>query len=137
MFKTPNFQKAKTPSNLKVSNIKAAPQDLKERFNQFFERVIKLCKKCPINATTSRIISQLIGCGGSIPANYAEASEAMSKKDFVKSLKTTRKELREYSIWIAGLKEAVDFTDSEFDALLQESKELTYIFTSIIKKADV
>ncbi|OGM20352.1 hypothetical protein A2863_04430 [Candidatus Woesebacteria bacterium RIFCSPHIGHO2_01_FULL_38_9b] len=44
MFKTPNFQKAKTPSNLKVSNIKAAPQDLKERFNQFFERVIKLCK---------------------------------------------------------------------------------------------
>ena len=82
MFKTPNFQKAKTPSNLKVSNIKAAPQDLKERFNQFFERVIKLCKKCPINATTSRIISQLIGCGGSIPANYAEASEAMSKKDF-------------------------------------------------------
>ncbi|KKQ43530.1 MAG: hypothetical protein US60_C0001G0045 [Microgenomates group bacterium GW2011_GWC1_37_8] len=136
MFKTPNFQKAKTPSNLKVSNIKAAPQDLEERFNQFFERVIKLCKKCPINATTSRIISQLIGCGGSIPANYAEASEAMSKKDFVKSIKIIRKESKESIVWLRGLKLVVEFDDSEFDALIQEATEFIYILTSILKKTD-
>ena len=91
--------------------------DLEERLKNFHLRTIRLCK--------------------SAGANYCEASEAMSKKDFVKSLKTSRKELREYSIWVAGLKEAADFADPEFDALLQESKELTYILTSIIKKTDV
>ena len=86
---------------------------------------------------TSRIIPQIVACSGSAGANFCEASEAMSKKDFVKSLKTSRKELREYSIWIVGLKEGVDFVDPEFDALLQESRELTYILTSIVKKTDV
>lgn len=111
--------------------------NLEERLKSFHIRTIKLCKKINITPVTSRIISQIVACSGSSGANYCEASEAMSKKDFVKSLKTSRKELREYSLWIAGLKEAANFTDSEFDILLQESKELIYILTSIIKKADV
>jgi four helix bundle protein len=111
--------------------------NLEDRLKSFHIRTIRLCKRIGNTPITSRIISQIVACSGSAGANYCEASEAMSKRDFVKSLKTSRKELREYSIWIAGLKEAADFTDSEFDALLQESKELTYIFTSIIKKADV
>ncbi len=111
--------------------------DLEERLKSFHLRTIKLCKRVKITPVTSRIIPQIVACSGSAGANYCEASEAMSKKDFVKSMKTSRKEIREYSIWIAGLKEAAEFTDPEFDALLQESKELTYIFTSIIKKTDV
>jgi len=111
--------------------------NLEERLKYFHIRTIKLCKRVRITSITSRIVPQIVACSGSSGANYCEASEAMSKKDFVKSLKISRKELREYTIWIAGLKEAVDFTDPEFDALLQESKELTYIITSIIIKADV
>ncbi len=112
-------------------------QNLEERFKSFHLRTIRLCKKIKVTPLTARLIPQLVSSSGSAGANYCEASEAMSKKDFVKCLKTSRKELREFSIWIAGLKEAVEFTDLEFDALLQESKELTYILTSIIKKTDI
>lgn len=104
--------------------------------NNFFLRTIRLCKKYPLNAITSRIISQLIGDGGSLPANYAEATEAMSRKDFVKSIKICRKEAKESKVWIRGLKEAVDFEDPEFDLLIQEASEFIYIFTSILKKTD-
>lgn len=134
--KNPNIQTAKIPSKIKVSNKKTIPRELGERTNEFFIRTVKLCKKCPLNAITSRILSQLIGCAGSIPANYAEASEAMSKKDFVKSIKICRKEAKESRVWLKGLKIAINFTDVEFDALIQEATEFIYIFTSILTKTD-
>jgi len=132
MTKIPKSQMSKTPNN----DEKEKPQDLEERLLNFFIRVIKLCKKCPLNARTSRIISQLTGSAGSIPANYAEASEAMSKKDFNKSIKIIRKEAKESQVWIRGLKEAVNFKDPEFDKLIQEAIEFICIFTSILKKTD-
>lgn len=122
----PKLKNSKTPSK--------KPQDLEKRLAHFFERIIRLTKKCPLNARTSRIISQLIGCGGSIPANYAEDSEAMSRKDFVKSIKIVRKEAKESRVWLRDLKIAVDFEDSEFEDLVKEATEFIYIFTSILKK---
>lgn len=136
MNKTPKRQKSKHPNKLKVSNKKEKPQDLEERLNEFFDRTVKLCKKSPLNPRTSRIISQLVGCAGSLPANYAEASEAMSKRDFNKSIKIVRKEAKESRVWTRGLKNTVDFRDPEFDALIQEATEFIYIFTSILKKTD-
>ncbi len=136
MDKTPKSQKAKYTSNRKVSNLKEKPRDLEERLGEFFERIIVLCKKCPMNPVSSRIISQLVADGGSLSANYAEASEAMSRKDFVKSIKICRKEAKESRVWLKGLKIAVDFKDPEFDALIQEATEFIYIFTSILKKTD-
>jgi four helix bundle protein len=135
MDKTPKFQNAKTPSNLKNQSPKI--YDLEERLRKFFERVAKLCKKVPLNARTQRSVSQLMGSAGSMGANYAEASEAMSKKDFVKSIKIARKETKESRVWLHGLKVIVDFEDSEFDGLIQECTEFIYIFTSILKKADL
>lgn len=135
MLKTPNVQKSKLPSKLEVKNKKKI-YNLEERFRKYFERVAKLCKKIPINPRTERVISQLIGTAGSVGANYAEASEAMSKKDFVKSIKITRKEAKESKVWLYGLKVVVDFEDPEFDELIQEANEFIYILTSILKKTD-
>lgn len=132
--KTPNFQNAKTPNKPKVTNKKT--QNLEERLNNFFMRVVRLYKRCPLNARASRIISQLTANGGSIPANYTEATEAMSRIDFVKSIKICRKEAKESRVWLNGLKVAVDFEDPEFDHLIQEATEFIYIFTSILKKTD-
>ena len=134
LTKKPSYQKAKTPNNIKLQGKK--PQNLEKRLNEFFIRNIKLCKKCPLNPRTSRIISKLTASSGSVPANYAEASEAMSKKDFCKSIKICRKEAKESRVWLDGLKAAVDFDDFEFDYLVQEATEFIYIFTSILKKTD-
>jgi four helix bundle protein len=136
-YKTQKLQEAKTQSNLKNSNQNNKIYNLEERLRKFFERVAKLCKKISLNARTERSVSQLMGASGSMGANYAEASEAMSKRDFVKSIKIVRKEAKEACFWLHGLKVIVDFQDPEFDALIQESTEFGYIFTSILKKADI
>lgn len=125
------------PSKLKVSNKKEKLFNLEQRLRLFFERVARLCKKIPLNSRTERVISQLMGTAGSMGANYAEASEAMSKKDFNKSIKIVRKEAKESRVWLHGLKIIVDFEDKEFDSLIQESTEFIYIFTSILKKTDL
>lgn len=136
-IKTPNIQESKTQSKSKTINTQSKKiYNLEERFQDYFERVIKLCKKCPKNSLTVRIIPQAVSSSGSLSANYAEASEAMSKKDFVKSIKISRKEVKESKVWVKGLQMAVDFTDSEFDLLLQEANEIIYILTSILKKTD-
>jgi four helix bundle protein len=121
---------------IKTKNYKERVFDLEERTRNFFIRAIKLCRKLPRNTLTNRQIEQLIGAAGSVSANYCEASEAMSKKDFVKCIKICRKEAKEAISWILGLKVAVNSSDSEFDYLKGEAKELIYIFTSILSKTD-
>ena len=134
LVKTQKLQESKTQKNLEIQNAKIF--DLEERLRIFFARVAKLCKKIPINARTSRSITQIMGSAGSMGANYAEATEAMSKRDFVKSIKIVRKEAKESIVWLQGLKVVVDFDDPEFDSLIQEAREFGYIFTSILQKAD-
>jgi len=110
--------------------------DLGERTKEFFVRTVKLCRKIPRNSLTNRQIDQLVGSAGSVAANYCEASEAMSKKDFNKSIKICRKEARESQNWFLGLKIAINSTDEEFDYLINEAKEFIYIFSSILSKTD-
>jgi len=110
--------------------------DLGERTKEFFVRTVKLCRKIPRNSLTNRQIDQLIGSAGSVSANYCEASEAMSKKDFNKSIKICRKEAKESQNWFLGLKIAINSTDKEFDYLINEAKEFIYIFSSILSKTD-
>ena len=69
--------------------------DLEERTAQFGEAVIDFAKTIPQGAVTNRIISQLVGAATSVGANYVEADDAVSKKDFLKSIGTCRKEARE------------------------------------------
>lgn len=87
----------------------------------------------PIN---ERIIKQVVASSGSVGANFQEASAAMSKKDFVKCLKISRKEAKECVLWFDGLKESDSNKSLEIDALIAEAKEITYILTSIISKAE-
>ena len=131
--KTQKIQDSKTQNKLENKN---KVYDLEQRFGNYFEKVIILVKKCPINDVTKRIISQVVASSGSVSANYAEASEAMSKKDFVKCLKICRKEAKETKVWLRGLKVAINLFISEFDLLIQESNEIIYILTSIISKND-
>ena len=68
------------------------PFDLEERTAKFGEEVIKFCKKIPRGPGNDRIIDQLAGSGTSVGANYCEADEAVSKKEFSNKIGTCKKE---------------------------------------------
>src|ERR1700694_2676987 len=77
------------------------PFDLEERTARFGEAIVRFSKKIPRGPTNNRLIDQLVGCGTSVGANYCEADERVSKKDFrnvigrcVKEAKETKHFLR-------------------------------------------
>jgi four helix bundle protein len=69
--------------------------DLEDRISEFAKKVIRLCKQLPQNTIVEEIIAQLIRASGSVGANYREANDALSKKDFKHRIKITRKEAKE------------------------------------------
>src|SRR5215510_13191281 len=69
--------------------------DLEERTARFGEAIIDFAKTIPQNPITSRIISQLVAADTSVGANYVEADDAVSRKEFLKCIGTCRKEARE------------------------------------------
>ena len=58
------------------------PFDLEERTARFGEAIVRFTKKIPRDPSNNRLIDQLVGCGTSVGANYCEADERVSKKDF-------------------------------------------------------
>jgi hypothetical protein len=60
--------------------------DLEERTARFGEGIIDFAKVVPQGPTTNRIISQLVGAGTSVGANYVEADDSVSKKEFLKCI---------------------------------------------------
>ena len=72
----------------------------------------------------------------SVGANYREANEAVSKKDFTHRLKISRKEAKETCYWL----ELIIFNNSDFAAegenIISEAKQLIKIFSSIIAKME-
>jgi len=76
-------------------NNEGRPFDLEERTAKFGEPIIAFAKKVPENSVNNRLVSQLVGAGTSVGANYCEASDCVSKKDFKKSIGTCRKESKE------------------------------------------
>ena len=78
---------------------------------------------------------QLVRSSGSVGANYIEANEALSKKDFICRIKICRKEAKETRYWLRLL-EAEDKASVERDALVQEAQELMNIFGAIVRKSE-
>jgi four helix bundle protein len=111
------------------------PYDLEERTLEFAKGIINLCKKLAQNTINFKIIGQLINASTSVGANYREANEKLSKKDFVHKMKIARKECKETSYWLELLKEANQDFKEEINNFIKESQELRNIFTSIINKS--
>jgi len=82
-------------------------------------------------------MKQLIRSSGSIGANYIEANEALSKKDFIMRMRISRKESKETSYWIKLILDTIQEAelDKEGNRLLDESIQLTKICSSIIEKS--
>jgi four helix bundle protein len=109
--------------------------DLEERTAVFGEAVIIFAKQISRNAVTTPLISQLVRASTSIGANYCEADDAVSKKDFKNKIGTCRKEARETKLWLRLIAAAEPSTKIEARKLWQEAKELHLIFAAIWRKA--
>jgi four helix bundle protein len=105
--------------------------DLEECTARFGEAIIDFAKTIPESATTYRIISQLVGAGTSVGANYVEADDAVSKKEFLKNIGTCKKEARETKHHLRMVVRAVPELKSEARKLWLEAKELHLIFSKI------
>ena len=106
--------------------------NLEERLARFAEQVIDLMKKLPQNFINSRMISQIIGSAGSSGANYHEANEAESKKDFTHKTGLVKKELKETKHWLRLLARANPEFKEDFRKLWKENHELLLIFSKIV-----
>lgn len=110
--------------------------DLEERTFEFARQVRLFVKRLPRTVTNLEDVRQLVRSSGSVGANYIEANEALSKKDFVMRIKISRKEAKESRYWLRLLDTGSDVTcDSERDRLLNEATELMKIFGAILRNS--
>ena len=111
-----------------------APQDLMERTARFGEAIIRFAKKIPKNPVNNRLIDQLVGAGTSVGANYCEADDAVSGKEFKLKIGTCRKESKECMFFLRMLAAAEGSLAAEARVLWREAKELNLIFGAIWRK---
>jgi len=110
--------------------------DLEERTFQFAKAVRIFIKSLPKTIANLEDGKQLIKSSGSVGANYIEANESLSKKDFLMRIKISRKEAKESAYWLRlihetnGLENAADALN-----LIKEADELKRIFSSILQKS--
>ena len=112
----------------------AKEYDLEDRTEKFVKEVIGLCKKLPKNTINFKLIEQAVSASGSVGANYIEANEALSKKDFFNRIKICRKEAKEARYWLRLIVSANSECEQETKPLIQEATELMNIFGAILKK---
>jgi len=111
------------------------PFDLEERTARFGEAVIRFCKKVPVGPGNNRLIGQLVGCSTSIGANYCEANEGVSKKDFKNTIGRCVKEAKETKFFLRMMATSEPELAEEARQLYREAKELHLIFASIFRKS--
>jgi len=108
--------------------------DLEERTLKFSREAIVFVKNLPRNISNAEIANQLIRSATSIGANYIEANESLSKKDFLMRVKICRKEAKETIYWLK-LVEPSKEEEHRGEWLIAEATELMKIFGSIVEKA--
>ena len=109
--------------------------DLEDRTFAFAQRVRAFIRKLPKTIANIEDARQVVRASGSVGANYIEANEALSKKDFLLRIKICRKESKESRYWLRLL-EATDEAGAERNLLVQEAQEVMNIFGAIIRKSE-
>ncbi len=109
--------------------------DLTERTARFGEAIIRFAKTLPVTPVTRNMITQLVDAGTSVGANYNEADEGVSKKDFRNKIGICKKEAKESKYWLRMMATAVPEKKEEARPLWQEVKELHLIFAKIFRSS--
>jgi len=116
----------KNPTGNPPAGVKSKQYDLEQRIYLFAKNCRDFIKKLPRIITNNEYGKQLARSSGSQAANYIEANESLSKKDFVMRVKICRKESKKTRLWL-------NLCDINND---KESTELMNIFGAIIRKSE-
>lgn len=108
--------------------------DLSDRTFQFARQCRALVKVVPRTAASIEDGKQLLRSSGSVAANYIEACEAISRKDFFHRLRICRKEAKESHLWLRLL-EPGESLEPQRQTLEREAMELTKIFGAIVARS--
>ncbi len=112
-----------------ISNSKV--YDLEERTLEYAKEVRRYFKSTKIVMHTLNDVTQILRSSGSIGANYIEANEALSKKDFLYRIRICKKETKETRYWLYILNESYN----GLGKLIKEGEELQKIFGAIYEKS--
>lgn len=113
-----------------IQMTKETKYNLQERTLLFAKLVIDYCKISQ-SEISKPLINQLVRSSISIGANYCEADNAMSKKEFRHKIGICKKEARETMYWLELIEKLDSTNKNQAKLLFQEAKELTLIFSSI------
>jgi len=108
--------------------------DLEDRTLIFAKRVCIYVNKLPISTSNIENGKQLVRSSGSMGANYREANDSLSKKDFVMRIKISRKESKETIFWLELTEPKSDWKE-EKEKLIDEATQLMKIFGAILDKS--
>lgn len=107
-------------------------QKFLERLEKFSDDVNYTCKETSRDVATVEIVSQLVRSAGSIGANYIEAVEGLSQKDFYFRIRICRKESKESGFWLRRLLAINNQKEAQYTKLINECREFVLIFSKII-----
>jgi four helix bundle protein len=108
--------------------------DLHERTACFGEKVIAFAKTLPADRVLAPLVPQLVRAATSVGANYCEADDAVSRKEFFHKIGTCKKEACETKHWLRMIVAADPGCRDRARELWQEARELHLIFAAIIRK---
>ena len=105
--------------------------DLEGRVAKFGEAIVRFARKIPRGPGNDRIIGQLVGAGTSVGANYAEATECLTRKDFISTITRVVKEAKEAKFFLRMSAAAEPSLAPDARVLYREGHELHMIFASM------
>jgi len=113
-------------------NQSANKYDLEEGTAKFGEDAIDLCRSIKQDTITKPILSQIVRSATSVGANYCEANNACSRKDFKNKIFICKKEIQESKHWLRMMAKSTPEKKENLRNLWQEAQELTLIFQKIV-----
>ncbi len=110
------------------------PPNLDDRLLEFAVKVFRIVRGVGKDVASKHVCHQLVRAATSAGANYAEAQDAESRRDFLHKMQICLKELRETFFWLRLIRRA-EMVGKSPDGLLEENDQLIAIFVASVKTA--
>ena len=108
---------------------------LQKRLTAFSSSVVGVAAELPATTQARHIATQVLRCGTSVAANYAEARGAESRTDFIHKLRLVLKELNETEVWLDLIVISALLPAAKIDPVMTENRELCRIIAKSIQTA--